>query len=161
MLSHSQSSSPRPQQFKLHSKVAPQKKRTTKWNCTLPELLIGDYLIIPLTSTKMLKSEGCWMNNCSREYADQCSKNLYALFSIRTRSGERLATLGLENDCGFWKFDQCYGPSNIEVMEERIEYLDENGEYLVEYYPTEMYYATQEVLRLINRSDGSGADVFC
>ena len=74
----------------------------------------------------MLKSEGYWMNNCSRDYTRQCQEFEYCIFSIRKRTGERLATLGIANDRGSWSFDQCYGPSNLEVLEETCEYLDED-----------------------------------
>lgn len=137
------------------AKVQPRKKRSHKWNCNLSEMIIGDYLIIPLTSTKQLKSEAYWMNNCCGEYVDCCASLHYSIFSIRSRSGERLATLGLayQQDC--WVFDQCMGPSNEVVIEETREYLDENGELQLEWYGTELYYLSQEVARLMNtKNDG-------
>ncbi len=48
-------------------------RRQSKWKCELPEMLIGEFLIIPLNSAKLLKSEGYLMNNCSRDYIDQCA----------------------------------------------------------------------------------------
>ncbi len=82
--------------------VTSTKKRIGKWECKLTETLIGEYLITPLTSARMLKSEGYWMNNCSRDYTRQCEEIAYCIFSIRRRTGERLATLGLANDQGYW-----------------------------------------------------------
>lgn len=149
------------QAINLFQQVTKRQRQASKWASKLPEIMVGDFLVIPLNSTKMLKSESYWMNNSSSDYAQQCSKGLYALFSIRTRSGERLATLGLENYCGSWRFDQCHGPSNSEVLEEHFEYLDDDGRYVEEFYPTEMYYAVHEVARLLNNFDGGRLEVFC
>ncbi|THB78146.1 MAG: hypothetical protein D6B25_04875 [Desulfobulbaceae bacterium] len=120
------------------------------WNPQLPEMLIGEYLIIPLTSSKMLKSEGFWMQHCCRTFASRCADLDYCIFSIRTRSGERLATLGVQKDHDYWQFDQCYGPGNADVIEETFEYLDEDGELQIELVPTELFYVAQEVVRLMN-----------
>ncbi len=122
----------------------------SKWKCKLPETLIGDYLITPLTSAKLLKLEGYVTNNCCREYIDQCARLTYCLFSISRRTGERIATLGLEYDLGYWHFDQCLGPSNTEVLEETRIYIDEEGELQEEIYATDIYYVAHEVARLIN-----------
>jgi hypothetical protein len=90
------------------------------------------------------------MMNCCREYAGQCADLKYCIFSIRRRSGERLATLGLKNDHGYWRFDQCFGLANAEVLEETLEYIDEDGVPQTECYPTELYYVAHEVVRLMN-----------
>lgn len=127
-----------------------RKKGNAKWECELSEVLIGDYLVVPLVSTKMLKSEGYWMNNCCREYAGECAAHAYSLFSIRSRSGERLATLGLKREQGSWELDQCYGPANRDVLEETLVYLDEDDAVQTEWVPTEMYYVAHEVVRLMN-----------
>lgn len=128
----------------------PAVRRSRKWNCALSEIIIGEYLIVPLTSAKMLNSEGYRMSNCCRDYAGQCADLKYCLFSIRTRSGERLATLGLKNDRGYWCFDQCFGPANTEVLEETHEFIDEDGVPQTECYPTELYYVAHDVVRMIN-----------
>jgi hypothetical protein len=125
-------------------------KRSGKWKCKLSEMLVGEYLIMPLTSTKLLKSEGYLMNNCCREYIGQCMALKYCVFSIRSRSGERLATLGLAYDEGYWRFDQCFGPSNGDVLEETRQYLDEEGELQTEWFATELYYVAHDVVRLMN-----------
>ena len=125
-------------------------RRPKKWQCQLPETLVGDYLIIPLTSVKMVKSEGYRMNTCCRDYVDQCAEGTYSLFSIRRRSGERLATLGLACREGHWRFDWCLGPERSEVLEEIRAYLDEDGELQEELYATDLYYIAHEVARLMN-----------
>ena len=133
--------------------VITARKRSGKWKCKLDETLIGEYLITPLTSTRMLKSEGYWMNNCIRDYTRQCEALQYCIFSIRRRTGERLATLGLANDRESWVLDQCYGPSNSEVLEETIEYIDEDEELNYESNPTELYFVAHEVVRLMNSTE--------
>jgi len=125
-------------------------RRPNKWGCKLPETLVGDYLIMPLTSAKLLKSEGYLMNNCCRDYVDECAELTYCLFSIRSRPGERLATLGLTCNGGYWRVDQCFGPSNTEVLEETRVYLDEDGELQEELFATDLYYVVHEVARLMN-----------
>ena len=125
-------------------------KRSRKWKCTLSEMLVGEYLILPLTSAKLLKSESYLMNNCCREYVSRCLESKYSVFSIRTRSGERLATLGIACDDGFWRFDQCLGPSNRNVLEEPRHYLDDDGVLQTEWFATELYYVAHDVVRLMN-----------
>ncbi|WP_136806663.1 PcfJ domain-containing protein [Desulfosediminicola flagellatus] len=127
-----------------------EKKITGKWDCKLPETIIGDYFIIPLTSSKLLKSEAYWMSNCCSSYTRSCADLEYCIFSIRSRSGERLATLGLISDQGYWHFDQCYGPANSEVLEESLETIDDEGGPHTEYWATELYYIAHEVVRLMN-----------
>lgn len=125
-------------------------RRVKKWKCKLSEMLIGEYLIIPLTSAKLLKSESYHINNCCRDYIEQCAEMTYCLFSIRSRSDERLATLGLNCSGGYWRFDQCAGPSGTEVLEETRSYLDEDGELQEELFATDLYYVAHEVARLMN-----------
>ena len=95
------------------------------------------------------------MNNCSRDYARKCEAFEYCIFSIRKRTGERLATLGIANDQGYWVFDQCYGPSNTDVLEETYEYLDEDEVLQYDWEPTELYYVAHEVVRLMNSKNDS------
>lgn len=127
-----------------------RKKRSGKWPSLLDETVIGDFLAIPLTSAKMMKSEAYWMNNCCRDFTESCAHGEYGLFSIRRRTGERLATLGVAKSSTGWCFDQCYGPSNVDVLEETVVYLGDEGELHSESYPTELYYISQEVVRLLN-----------
>jgi hypothetical protein len=133
--------------------AASRRKQPTTWHCKLPETLVGDYFIIPLTSAKMLKSEGYLMNNCCREYIPLCADSKYSIFSIRSRSGERLVTLGLTNKDDYWRFDQCFGPSNSDVLEETMNYFDEDGMLHTEYFPTEIYYIAHEAVWLMNASE--------
>ncbi len=120
------------------------------WYCRLAEIIIGDFLIIPLTSRKKIHSEAYMMSNCCRQYTAACAALEYVLFSVRSRAGERQATLGLRREEGHYHFDQCFGPANMEVMEESLCYCDENDVIQTESYPTEIYYVAQEVVRLMN-----------
>lgn len=125
-------------------------KHSRKWKCKLDEVFVGDYLIVPLTSVKKLKSEAYLMNNCCCDYARQCANLEYGIFSIRSRSGVRLATLGLILAQGYWRFDQCFGPANMEVLEESLEYYDDDGVLHSECYPTELYYVAHDIVRMMN-----------
>lgn len=131
------------------------RRQPRKWNCKLSETLIGEYLLVPLTSAKMLKSEGYWMNSCCREYVNECADLKYSIFSIRSRSGGRVATLGLVYDEDYWRFDQCLGQSNTDVLEETRGYLDEDGVLHTELFATELYYVAHEVVRLMNSTNNT------
>lgn len=130
--------------------VTPTKKR--KWKCPLPTLKIDEYEIVPLTSSKQLKSEGYHMNNCCKDYTHQCSTGEYCIFSIRNLNGDRVATLGAINDDGYWQFDQCLGQSNSNVIDEFTEHVDSQGKVHLEWSHTELYYAANEIIRLLNTS---------
>ncbi len=121
-----------------------------RWACKLSETLIGDYFVIPLTTVVLLKSESHEMNNNSIDYTHRCANLDFCIFSIRTRTGERLATLGLSCKDGYWQMGWCSGRSNIEVLEESVEYIDDEGTLQTEHYPTELYYVVHEVVRLMN-----------
>lgn len=127
-----------------------KKSKKKKWKSQLSETIVDQFLVIPVTSAKMLRSEAYWMNNCCQDYAGQCVNLEYNIFSIRSRSGERFATLGVINDNGYWRFDQCFGPSNSDVLEEISEYLDEDDVLQEERFPTELFYVAHEVVRMMN-----------
>lgn len=120
------------------------------WYCKLTETIIGEFLITPLNSRKKIQSEAYIMSNCCRQYTDACAALEYGLFSMRSRAGERMATLGLRRKDGHWRFDKCLGPSDAEVAEESLCYCDDNNVVQTESYPTELYYVAQEVVRLMN-----------
>lgn len=136
--------------FANHSSQSFKKSKKRKWKSQVAETIVDQFFVIPVTSTKMLRSEAYWMNNCCQEFAEQCARLEYNIFSIRSRSGERLATLGVINDNGYWRFDQCFGPSNSDVLEEALEYLDEDDVLQEERFPTELYYVAHEVVRMMN-----------
>jgi len=136
--------------FTVEMKERCSERERGNWYCKLAETIIGEFLIIPLNSKKMIRSEAYLMNNSCRRYTAACADLEYGLFSMRSRAGERVATLGLRRKDGHWRFDQCFGPSNAEVTEESLCYSDDNDEVQTESYPTELYYVAQEVVRLMN-----------
>lgn len=136
--------------FTNHSPQSFKKSKKRSWKSQLFETIVDQFLIIPVTSAKMLRSEAYWMNNCCQDYAGQCANLEYNIFSIRSRSGERFATLGVINDNGYWRFDQCFGSSNSNVLEETLEYLDEDDVLQEERFPTELFYVVHEVVRMMN-----------
>ena len=128
-------------------------KKASGWDCPLGETVIGDFLIIPLISMEMLKHESDSMQNRCEEYGALCRAGSEAVFSICSCSGQRLATLALQNNMGCWNLDYCAGPAGSEIMEECYVYLDDEDVLQTEYYPTDIYYVVQEVLRLINTAE--------
>ncbi len=130
----------------------PKKPHKQKWNCPLPSLRIDEFGIIPLTSTRMLKSEGYHMNHCCKDYAMLCAKGTYHVFSIRDQSGERLATLGARKIDDHYNLDQLFGPYNSYVTDMFIEHTDDNGMPHVEWQRTELFYVASEVIRGLNQT---------
>lgn len=132
-----------------------KKPRRNQWKCPLPMLRIDEFDIIPLTSTKMLKSEGYHMNNCCKDYAAICSEGIYCIFSIRSHSGERLATLGAKKVDDHYSLDQFYGPSNSNVTDVFIDHTDDSGIPNFEWQRTELFYVACEVIRALNKTSKS------
>ncbi|MEA3642569.1 MAG: PcfJ domain-containing protein [Lamprobacter sp.] len=93
-------------------RTSPANKKQQHWRPGLEEQKIGKFKIVPLTSSKQLKSEGWHMMNCVANYSNACKKDEYRVFSIRDLSGERLATLGMIRKNNQWWIDQCFGPCN-------------------------------------------------
>lgn len=126
------------------------KATTKRWSYTISETIIGDYLIVPLRTVKMLESEAYNVNNNSDQYIPGCTRLENCAFSMCDHFGFSQATLILAHDNEGWRFEKCYGPSNTNVLEEFIEFFDEFGIAQTEYYPTELYYVAHEVIRLMN-----------
>ncbi|PWB57826.1 MAG: hypothetical protein C3F18_03515, partial [Nitrosomonadales bacterium] len=59
------------------------KKPRYRWICALPAQQIGNFLFLPLTSTKELASEGRSMRNCVAQYDEICAIGVYQVFSVR------------------------------------------------------------------------------
>ena len=137
------------------------KKTRTKWECSVSESLIGDFIVTPLTSARMLQREDEWMENGCQTYAFQCAAAKYALFSIHSKNGDQRATLGLVNNEEHWSFDLCSGPYGENVMDEILEYYDDDGILQTEWLPTELYFVAHEVVRLMNMEKYSASDNVC
>ncbi len=122
-----------------------------RWACPVAEQEMGDFRIVPLTSSTALAGEGWHMQHCVASYATQCATGLYQVFSIRNLLGCRLATLGLAcTGCG-WRVDQCLGFKNAEVLMQTAEWLHGNGEHQSTEEFTDLHYVAQEVTRLLNQ----------
>ena len=72
-----------------------KKKRNLVWESDLPECEIGEFLIVPLTTSRHLRAEGRMMRHCAGTYDELCHNGLARVFSIRDLDGHRLATASL------------------------------------------------------------------
>ncbi len=133
-----------------HANNLSEKRSRTKWECKITDTLIGDFIITPLTSAKKLHHEDEWMKNGCQKHAFQCSAGIYSLFSIQSKTGDQRATLGLINSEDHWSLDYCIGPHGKNVMDEILEYFDDDGILQTEWLPTEIYFVAHEVARLMN-----------
>lgn len=126
------------------------KKKSGPWSCPIKVTKLDKYVIVPLVSSKKVKSEGYKMQNCVREYITQCQGGSYLLFSILNEEGIRVATLGAIRRDDRWDFDECLGRKNSEVLETQLEYSDVDGFHIVELEYTEIFSVAHEVIRLLN-----------
>lgn len=120
------------------------------WNSHVGPVEIGQYYIVPLTSPRMVKSEGYLMQNCVRQYIDLCWDGSYLLFSIRNSDGERVATMGAVERDNRWYFDDCLGKENVIVIETTSEFIDGDNGVVSETEYTELFSVAHEVVRLLN-----------
>jgi len=135
------------------SNPTPTGKIRYRWQSPLRVQEMGNFRVVPLTSTKDLASEGWNMRHCVANYDVDCARGLYQVFSIRDLDGKRLATLGLRYDPNGWKLDQCLGILNAEVITSVVDWIDGNGNHHSIDQPTEIYFLAQEVERLMKNAD--------
>jgi hypothetical protein len=141
------------------STTTPTGKIRYRWQSPLQIQEMGDFCVVPLTSTKDLASEGWNMRHCVASYDVDCANGLYQVFSIRDLDGKRLATLGLRYDPNGWKLDQCLGLLNAEVTTSVVEWIDGNGNHHSINQPTEIHFLAQEVERLMKYADWNTNDL--
>lgn len=134
------------------SKANP-KKRSARWACKLSTTFIGEYVVNPLTSARLIKSEGYLMHNCVRQYIHLCKNDEYLLFSIENLRGEKIATLGVKNHDNRWYFDDCLGKNNSTVIETTVEAFRAEHSIVHEIEYTEIFSVAHEVVRLLNCGD--------
>jgi|GEM_PF-1458757 len=126
--------------------TASKKKRNLVWESDLTECEIGEYQILPLTSSRQLRAEGRTMKHCARHYDEMCHKGLARIFSICDSSGNQVATALLVWIDDYWHLDQIKGYQNAEVLESQETYFD--GDSTVTWLePTELYFIGQEILQ--------------
>lgn len=124
--------------------------KTLRWNSPLRQTFVGEYLLQPITSMRMLHKEDRVLDNGCSSNLFRCYNETYAAISLRTRSGERLATLCLQRKNDYWAINSCLGRNGQNALEETLVYMDEELNVLEETTPTELYYICQEAVRLIN-----------
>lgn len=122
------------------------KKRNLEWESDLPQCEIGEYLIVPLTTSRQLRAEGRAMKHCVGGYDELCHKGLTRVFSIQDLSSNRVATASLKWRDDYWHLEQIKGRANAEVLE-REETLFNGNSTVTEREPTELYFVGQEILQ--------------
>ena len=125
-------------------------RRTRKlhlsWTSALTTCEIGQYQVVPLTTSSELRKEGAAMRHCVGSHDVLCAAGTYLVFSIRDLDNKRLATMSLVFDQYGWHLEQIKGPGNAEVIyTEETFYSGERTETVREY--SDVYYVAQEILR--------------
>lgn len=122
------------------------RKLRLTWPSALPVCEIGEYQVVPLTTSSALRKEGAAMHHCVGRHDILCAAGAYQVFSIRDLNNRRLATMSLVFDQHGWHLDQIKGPENAEVTyTEETFYSGERTE--TTYEPSDLSYVTQEILR--------------
>ena len=128
-----------------------RKKRNLQWESALAACEIGDFQIVPLTTSRLLRAEGRAMRHCVGNYDELCHQGLARVFSMQDFTGRRVATASLIWRDDYWHLDQIKGPSNAEVQESEHTFFDGDSTVtLIE--QTELYYVGHEVLRLYRQA---------
>lgn len=131
----------------LNPNVQSRKKRYLKWFSILPECKIGEFRIVPLTNSRLLRAEGRAMGFCVGHYDVLCEELLTRAFSIRDWSGKRVATVSLIWDDRPWCLEQIKGQGYTDVLEDEKTFFDGNST-ATQTEPTELYYVAHEIARL-------------
>jgi hypothetical protein len=122
------------------------RKLRLSWTSALAACEIGDYQIIPLTTSSELRKEGAAMNHCVGSHDVLCAVGSCLVFSIRDLDNRRLATMSLVFGQYGWRLDQIKGYENTEVIfTEETFYSGERTETVRDY--TDLYFIAQEILR--------------
>lgn len=123
-----------------------KKKRNLEWVSDLPACEIGEFLIVPLTTSRQLRAEGRAMKHCASHYDELCHREQARVFSIRDLSGNRLATASLIWLDDYWHLEQVKGHENAEVLESEETFFNGNTT-VTQREPTELYFVGQEILQ--------------
>lgn len=110
--------------FRTSKRSKKKKKRVLVWDSALKEHELGDYQVIPLTSSWALRQEGRAMRHCVGGYDEMCSNGRARVFSIRDLMGKRLATMSLVFRDDYWHLEQVRGVANAEVCTSEEVYYD-------------------------------------
>lgn len=97
------------------SRRSRKKKQELVWDSALGDQALGDYRVIPLTSSWALRQEGRAIRHCVGGYDELCAKNRARVFSIRDLMEKRSATQSLVFRDNYWHLEQVKGVENAEV----------------------------------------------
>ena len=116
------------------------------WESALRACEIGEYQIIPLTSSRALRQEGRAMKNCVGSYDVRCAAGICLVFSIRDLDDRRLATMSLDFGERGWRLGQIKGVANEEVCQMENTFFDgERTVTIIE--PDDLHFVALEVVR--------------
>lgn len=124
-----------------------KKKRNLAWETDLAECEIGEYRIVPLTTSRQLRAEGRGMNNCVGRYDELCHGGGVRVFSIQNEFGTRVATASLIWRDDYWYLDQVKGWANAEVVEDEEIPLFNGDSTVIHIEQTDLYFVAQELLQ--------------
>lgn len=128
------------------NKTGKKKKRELVWDSALEACELGDYQVIPLTSSWALRQEGRAMLHCVGGYDEMCANGRARVFSIRDLMGNRVATMSLIFWDDYWQLEQIRGVANGEMCSSEEVYFD--GERTVTQLDmTDFHYIAHDVLR--------------
>ena len=129
------------------SKRSKKKKHELVWESALDTCELGDYQIVPLTSSWALRQEGRAMRHCVGGYDEMCAQGRTRVFSIRDLMGNRVATMSLIFRDDNWRLEQIKGYANEEICQSEEVYYD--GERTVTQIDvTDFHFIAYEIMRL-------------
>jgi hypothetical protein len=129
----------------------PSKKRVLVWDSALTAFQLGNYHVMPLTSSWALREEGRVMHHCVGGYDEMCAKGRVRVFSTRDPLDHRVATLSLVFRDDYWHLEQIKGFANKDVSITEDVYYD--GERtVVQNDMTDLHYVAHEVLRCYRKA---------
>jgi len=138
---------PKPEMFnRCFNGTLSKKKRKLTWTSDLAAFELGNYLVVPLTSSKMLREEGQIMGHCAALYDRLCHEGTVRLFSVQDLIGYRIATVSLLWRDDYWHLEQMKGPRNAGILYEQVAYQFQGctAERLDE---TDLYFVGQEIVQ--------------
>ena len=94
------------------------------WEVPIHPMTVGEFTAVALASGKDLWDESVAMRHCADLYAKPCQEGRALLFSVRTASGDRYATIALEHKDGVWSLLQACGHANARIGSELDELIE-------------------------------------
>jgi hypothetical protein len=98
---------------------------TVAWSSLSSSMTHGVWCVRPITDAWALHEEALAMRHCADGYLTQCLDGSWRLFSVRTSSGKRVATLSIERDGSSWKIGDlrsfangCVSPAMRELAQD-------------------------------------------